>query len=62
MSRVVEFSVDSVALSGLEARPSGPARATVLALHGGGYSARYWDNPSAPDASLLNLARCSGTT
>jgi len=43
-------------LSGLEARPDAdPVRATILALPGGGYTARYWHNPIDADGSLLEL-------
>ncbi|WP_042429157.1 alpha/beta hydrolase family protein [Streptacidiphilus anmyonensis] len=45
-----------VPLSALLALPGdGPPRATVVALHGGGMSAGYFDGPAHPDVSLLGL-------
>jgi pimeloyl-ACP methyl ester carboxylesterase len=47
-------------LSGTDTRPAGAPRATILALHGGGYSAGYWDHPLDPTASLLTLGPALG--
>lgn len=44
------ISVNGQPISGLRAG-AGASRGLVLALHGGGYDARYWD--AAPDLSLL---------
>jgi hypothetical protein len=50
-SEPVEFKVEGLSLSGLRNAVRSP-RSLVLALHGGGYSAGYWDNPD-PAGSLL---------
>lgn len=47
-------------LTGLRAGPSGQARGLVLALHGGGYDARYWHHPGHEQASLLLLGAARG--
>ena len=60
MASAVEFQVGDVRLSALECRPAGTPMATVLALHGGGYSAAYWDNPLEPGSSLLTLGASLG--
>jgi pimeloyl-ACP methyl ester carboxylesterase len=57
MSQVARFRAGPLTLSGLEARPDGPAKGVVLALHGGGYLAGYWDYPGA---SLLQMAAARG--
>lgn len=49
-------------LSALVARPDGPPRATVLAVHGGGMSAGYFDGQAHPDVSLLALGARLGYT
>ncbi|MBW8814204.1 MAG: alpha/beta hydrolase [Caulobacterales bacterium] len=51
------IDVAGLRLSALEARPAGPAKGLVLALHGGGYRAGYWDYP--PN-SLLPMAAARG--
>lgn len=48
-------------LSGLIARAAQP-RAAVLAVHGGGSGAAYWDGQTHPDQSLLRLAAQLGFT
>lgn len=48
------WTVAGHTLSGLLAEPEQPI-GTVLALHGGGYSAGYWHNPVDVGASLLTL-------
>lgn len=48
------WQVGDLRLSGLEATLGSPA-ATILALHGGGYSAGYWDHPLDRSGSLLEL-------
>ena len=45
--------VGDLALSARERRPAGAPRGIVLALHGGGYGAGYWDYPPT---SLLDVA------
>jgi pimeloyl-ACP methyl ester carboxylesterase len=54
------WEVGGQRLSGTDARPAGAPRATILALHGGGYSAGYWDHPLDPAASLLTLGSALG--
>lgn len=54
--QAVNIAVGAISLSGLVGRPSGaPPRALVVALHGGGSSAGYWDGP-APGQSFVRLA------
>ena len=54
-AEAVRVETPAITLSGLWLRPpNGPGRALVVALHGGGYSSGYWDNP-LPGASLLQL-------
>jgi pimeloyl-ACP methyl ester carboxylesterase len=47
-------------LSGTDTRPVDAPRATIVALHGGGYSAGYWDHPLDPAASLHALGSALG--
>lgn len=51
-----------VTLSGLVATPAQPPAGTLLALHGGGARAAYYDAPADPGSSLLNLAAARGWT
>ncbi|HMQ17730.1 MAG TPA: alpha/beta hydrolase [Sphingopyxis sp.] len=47
------FHVGDLTLSARERRPAGVPKGIVLALHGGGYGAGYWDYPPT---SLLGVA------
>lgn len=58
-ARPVRFDVAGLSLSGIENSVVAP-RALVLALHGGGYTAGYWDHPLDPGASLLSLGAILG--
>jgi pimeloyl-ACP methyl ester carboxylesterase len=49
-------------LSALIAQPEGPPRATVVAVHGGGMRAGYFDGQAHPDVSLLALGAGLGYT
>ncbi|GGZ16354.1 thioesterase [Streptomyces inusitatus] len=49
-------------LSALLAEPPGPPRATVLAVHGGGMNAHYFDGRAHPTLSLLTLGAELGYT
>lgn len=51
-----------VPISALLARPRTPARATVVAVHGGGMSAGYFDSRARPGLSLLTLGAHLGYT
>ncbi|MFI9152375.1 alpha/beta hydrolase [Streptomyces sp. NPDC053367] len=54
--RRITVPAGSVTLSGLQSEPShSPPRALVVALHGGGMSAGYFDGQAHPDLSLLRL-------
>lgn len=53
--------VDGVPMSALVAEASQP-RAVVLALHGGGTTAAYFDCPGHPSLSLLRLGAALGFT
>lgn len=52
----VRLRVAGVELSGLSVEPVGEARASILALHGGGMRASYFHGQASPDLSLLSLA------
>ncbi|MEV8070556.1 alpha/beta fold hydrolase [Streptomyces sp. NPDC085995] len=57
------LDADGVTLSARLARPAeGPPRATVVALHGAGMSAGYFDGPAHPETSLLAVAAELGFT
>ncbi|MCZ2526411.1 alpha/beta fold hydrolase [Streptomyces sp. SCUT-3] len=61
--RPVALDAGGVTLSGLVAEPAaGPPRATLVALHGGGMRADYFDGRAHPDLSLLTLAAGLGHT
>ncbi|MFF3033137.1 alpha/beta hydrolase [Streptomyces rubiginosohelvolus] len=53
---------DGIVLSALVAEPEGPPRATIVALHGAGMRAGYFDGRSHPDISLLTLGARLGYT
>jgi len=53
------LDIDGQALFGLRAGRNG-TRGLVVALHGGGYDARYWHHPGQTDASLLLLGAALG--
>jgi pimeloyl-ACP methyl ester carboxylesterase len=57
---VTAFFDETAGLSGLEAVPSGRPRGLLLALHGGGYDARYWHHSEMAPASLLTLGALLG--
>jgi pimeloyl-ACP methyl ester carboxylesterase len=50
-----ELQVEGVCLSGLLAEPTGSPRALVVALHGAGLTSGYFNAPSDPSLSLLEL-------
>ena len=60
MSGTTTWAVRGQRLSGKDTRPVGAPRATIVALHGGGYSAGYWDHPLDPAASLHTLGSALG--
>ncbi|MER5768944.1 alpha/beta hydrolase [Streptomyces sp. NPDC001985] len=60
--RRVSLDAAGLTLSALLAEPSGPPRATVVALHGGGMSAGYFDGQAHPTLSLLALGAALGYT
>ncbi|WP_424858128.1 alpha/beta hydrolase [Streptomyces sp. SAI-170] len=54
--RRITVPAGTVTLSGLQSEPShSPPRALIVALHGGGMSAGYFDGQAHPDLSLLSL-------
>ncbi|MFC7303693.1 alpha/beta hydrolase [Streptomyces monticola] len=64
-SRVRRITLDAagLTLSGLLAEPAGGApRAVVVALHGGGMTAGYFDGQAEPQLSLLTLGASLGLT
>jgi hypothetical protein len=55
------LAVDDVTLSGLYAEPSdGDPRALIVAIHGSGMHAGYFDAVNARGLSFLDLAAGSG--
>ncbi|SNX63787.1 alpha/beta hydrolase family protein [Streptomyces sp. TLI_55] len=55
--RLITLDADGIPLSARLALPTHvPPRATVVALHGAGMSAAYFDGPAHPETSLLALA------
>jgi pimeloyl-ACP methyl ester carboxylesterase len=60
MPGITTWTVSGQLLSGTDTRPAEAPRATIVALHGGGYSAGYWDHPLDPAASLLTLGPVLG--
>ncbi|MCL6291360.1 MULTISPECIES: alpha/beta fold hydrolase [Streptomyces] len=62
-ARAVTLDADGIPISGLLAEPPhGPPRAVVVALHGSGMSAGYFDNRAGPGLSLLTLGAELGYT
>ncbi|MEU4266332.1 alpha/beta hydrolase [Streptomyces sp. NPDC026092] len=53
--RSITLDAAGVPLSALLAEPAGPPRAVVVAIHGGGMSAGYFDSRATPGLSLLEL-------
>lgn len=61
--RRISLDADGTALSALLCEPSeGPPRATVVAVHGAGMSAGYFDSQALPGFSLLTLGALLGYT
>jgi pimeloyl-ACP methyl ester carboxylesterase len=57
----IAADIDGIAMTGLIARVARP-RAVLLAMHGGGSRAAYFDGSAHPDQSLLRLAADLGFT
>src|SRR6202044_4257149 len=53
--------VDGVPMSALVAEAADP-RAVIVAIHGGGYTAKYFDCPGHPESSLLRAGVAQGYT
>lgn len=61
--RQVTVDAHGITLSGLQSEPAqGPPRAVIVALHGGGMNAGYFDGQAHPDVSLLALGARLGFT
>lgn len=61
--RPVTVDAGGISLSGLLSEPTQEApRAVIVALHGGGMNAGYFDGQAHPDASLLTLGARLGYT
>lgn len=58
--QVVLLDVGPTELSGVLAEPAASPRGLIVALHGGGARAAYWDSPVDPSASLLRLGATLG--
>ena len=62
MSKVTNdrLKVEDLELSVIHGEPDEPARATIIALPGGGYNSTYWHHPRNPGGSLITLATALG--
>ncbi|WP_010038840.1 MULTISPECIES: alpha/beta hydrolase [Streptomyces] len=60
--RPVTIDADGITLSGLLSEPAHSPRAVIVALHGGGMNAGYFDGQAHPDVSLLALGARLGHT
>lgn len=60
--RRITLDADGITLSALLKEPPGECRAVVVALHGGGMTAGYFDGQAHPDVSLLTLGARLGYT
>ncbi|HEY0168691.1 MAG TPA: alpha/beta fold hydrolase [Jatrophihabitans sp.] len=60
--RRVTLNAGGITLSALLKEPPGETRAVVVALHGGGMTAGYFDGQAHPDLSLLSLGARLGYT
>ncbi|GAA0576022.1 alpha/beta hydrolase [Streptomyces crystallinus] len=60
--RRITLDAGGVTLSALLCEPEGAPRATVVAVHGGGMSAGYFDGQAHPELSLLTLGARLGYT
>ncbi|MET9836145.1 alpha/beta hydrolase [Streptomyces sp. NPDC006385] len=60
--RAVTIDADGVTVSGLLSEPVQDPRAVIVALHGGGMNAGYFDGQAHPDVSLLTLGARLGYT
>jgi pimeloyl-ACP methyl ester carboxylesterase len=58
--RAVRIDLDDIALSGLHCAAEPPSRGLVIALHGAGHCAGYWDYPGRDGRSLLQLGALLG--
>jgi pimeloyl-ACP methyl ester carboxylesterase len=58
----ITLSAGSLELGGLIAEPASTPRALILALHGSGTTAQYFDAHTAPGLSLLELGAACGFT
>lgn len=58
--QAVLLDVGRTSLSGLLSEPDGPVRGLLVAMHGGGARAAYWDSPVDPAASLVRLGAARG--
>jgi pimeloyl-ACP methyl ester carboxylesterase len=54
-SRERRFTAGRLVLSGIEALPAGTPRGVVIAIHGSGYTSRYWDCVHEAANSLLGV-------
>ncbi|GAA1834441.1 alpha/beta hydrolase [Luedemannella flava] len=60
--RPITLNAAGITLSALLGTPAGPARGTILALHGAGMSAAYFHGLADPGTSLLRLGAQLGMT
>lgn len=55
------YEVDGIRITALAATPAEPSgRPLIAALHGGTYTARYFDVPGGPEGSFLDTATAHG--
>ena len=60
----IEFTVDGLSIAALTAGPADPAagrgKPLIAALHGGTYTARYFDVAGSPQGTFMDLAASAG--
>ena len=55
-----EFTVAGQAIAALAAGPAGGGKPLIAALHGGTYTARYFDVAGSPQGTFMDLAAAAG--
>lgn len=60
VARTIRVETEDVTLSGIAADPAGPPRGLLVAMHGGGSRAAYFDSPVARESSLVEVAAAAG--
>ena len=56
----IEFTVDGQTIAALTAGPAAGGKPLIAALHGGTYTARYFDVAGSPQGTFMDLAAAGG--